>query len=40
MVGINNIGTNWSNNGDVNSFSGTAPYTPFIQVIGTPTKQW
>ena len=40
MVGINNIGTNWSTNGDVNSFPGTSPYTPFIQVISTPTKQW
>lgn len=40
MVGINNIGTNWSTNGDVSSFPGTAPYTPFIQVISTPTKQW
>jgi hypothetical protein len=40
MVGINNIGTNWSTNGDVSSFPGTSPYTPFIQVISTPTKQW
>ena len=40
MVGINNIGTNWSTSGDVNSFPGTSPYTPFIQVLSTPTKQW
>jgi hypothetical protein len=41
MVGLLNVGACHSNSGDVNAFPATTTtHTPFIQVIGTPTKQW
>jgi hypothetical protein len=41
MVGLLNVGACHSNSGDVNAFPATTTtHTPYIQVIGTPIKQW